>query len=529
MVESGMVAAGYTLLSTVCTGWQPRDPVTHELQENLTAWPGGMKSFAEYVHSKGMQLQVYTDAGTHNCCGDSGGGAEPGSLGFEYIDMKTFASWGADAVGVDYCGGPKDVKAAYQVFADAIVQSGRDMQLGVWNLGDGAAYQWVPTMSKNMTAHSLNQPGVTRGSWAPHMRLTRDIGNIWAGVGGPTESVLSTMDQIQGISDLWSYGMGNRTGTFPNYGQLVVGVPPGHPSSIDTGLSLIEAQSHFSLWSMFASLLYATNDVRKRDSAIERILLNNESIAINQDPWTLPASRLKNVSCNGDQWVRHLSNGDVALLVLNRDTNATTARVDFGEFGGGLYRVRDVQGQKDLGEACGHTKALVLQSHQTAFFRLTKLSSSCTPGIPPACTAPRPPPAPPPPPPPPQCPRGPCKSCADGKKPCPFPVPSLPPCPDGFIEHPSGYWSNPDQKSATNTNVTVTTCGAMCKTHLGCVGFEVYDPDFVTEPPSGTGSCCYTYTHGKLELPFISDARGLIRTCVAKQRVAGALVSMIRS
>jgi hypothetical protein len=30
----------------------------------------------------------YTDAGTHNCCG------EPGSLGYEGIDMATFASWG---------------------------------------------------------------------------------------------------------------------------------------------------------------------------------------------------------------------------------------------------------------------------------------------------------------------------------------------------------------------------------------------------------------------------------------------------
>ena len=79
------------------------DPTTHELQQNLTLWPGGMKSFAEYLHGKGMQLSVYTDAGVKNCC------QEPGSLGFEEIDMKTFASWGVDAVGIDYCGGPAEV------------------------------------------------------------------------------------------------------------------------------------------------------------------------------------------------------------------------------------------------------------------------------------------------------------------------------------------------------------------------------------------------------------------------------------
>ena len=131
MVESGMVAAGYTLLSTVCTGWLGRDPHTHELQENLTNWPGGMKSFAAYLHARGMQLSVYTDAGKQNCC------QEPGSLGFEDIDMETFASWDVDAVGIDYCGGPPDVQGAFRRFADAIDNSGRDparqQVLAVWN------------------------------------------------------------------------------------------------------------------------------------------------------------------------------------------------------------------------------------------------------------------------------------------------------------------------------------------------------------------------------------------------------------
>ena len=88
MLASGMVAAGYTLVSTVCTGWTGRDPVTHKLQENLTAWPGGMASFADYLHGKGMQLSVYSDAGARNCCG------EPGILGYEEQDVQQFADWG---------------------------------------------------------------------------------------------------------------------------------------------------------------------------------------------------------------------------------------------------------------------------------------------------------------------------------------------------------------------------------------------------------------------------------------------------
>ena len=57
------------------------------------------------------------------------------------------------------------------------------MQLGIWNgagqiPGFGAAYEWAPAMSVNMTAATQKTPGVFRGAWAPHIRLTRDIGNI---------------------------------------------------------------------------------------------------------------------------------------------------------------------------------------------------------------------------------------------------------------------------------------------------------------------------------------------------------------
>lgn len=66
-------------------------------------------------------------------------------------------------------------------------------------------------------------------------------------------------------------------------GQLPIGVPKDHPTIGDPGLSLTEAQSVFSMWCMFQSLLMATNDVRKNDTEIERILLNPETIAINRE------------------------------------------------------------------------------------------------------------------------------------------------------------------------------------------------------------------------------------------------------
>lgn len=337
MIERGYVAAGYKTLSTVCTDWQPRDPVTHELRENHTLWPGGMKSFAGWLHARGMELVVYTDAGLKNCC------QEPGSLGNEALDMKTFASWDVDSIAVDYCGGPEDVQGEYQKFADGIVEAGRPVQLSVCNLGRGAAYRWTPTMSKGMGS-------TLPGSAADSMRLLGDIGNSWNATLPPTHSVLETFDFIQGLTDLWNFGMGNESGTFPNYGQMAVGVPKNRPTLGDPGLSLIEAQSHFSLWCMFDAILVATNDVRQHDVDIERILLNPETIAINQDDFDASSLAKLTTSRDGETWSRPLANGDIAVLVLNRKGVVMRTGFDWSSLpgvargeAGVRFRVRDLQ------------------------------------------------------------------------------------------------------------------------------------------------------------------------------------------
>ena len=92
LISSGMAEAGYRMVNVVCSGWVGRDPTTHELLENRTLWPDGIAGLAKYLHSKDLQLGCYTSPATHNCCG------EPGSLGFEAIDMETFARWGCDHV-----------------------------------------------------------------------------------------------------------------------------------------------------------------------------------------------------------------------------------------------------------------------------------------------------------------------------------------------------------------------------------------------------------------------------------------------
>ena len=79
-----------------------------------------------------------------------------------------------------------------------------------------------------------------------------------------------------------------------------------------------------------------------------------------EDPWGLSAFRI-NAGTNAGrsdlgsdprlptqlQWARHLANGDIAALILNRDNATQHAALKFADFlpgvAGGAYHVRDLQ------------------------------------------------------------------------------------------------------------------------------------------------------------------------------------------
>ena len=81
-----------------------------------------------------------------------------------------------------------------------------------------------------------------------------------------------------------------------------------------------------------------------------------------------------------------------------------------------------------------------------------------------------------------------------------------------FLIAGDGYWGDADQKGPAGHSKSVAECGAYCAAKAGCAAFEVYDPAQATEPSSRGGSACYTFSSGLKG--FVSDRRGLLRTCV---------------
>jgi alpha-galactosidase len=86
-VSSGLSAAGYRYVNIDdCWSLRERDPSTGRLVPDPAKFPSGIAGVADYVHSKGLKLGIYADAGTNTCAGF------PGSLGHEELDASTFAS-----------------------------------------------------------------------------------------------------------------------------------------------------------------------------------------------------------------------------------------------------------------------------------------------------------------------------------------------------------------------------------------------------------------------------------------------------
>src|SRR5256884_3383974 len=138
MVSSGMKAAGYQYVN-IDDCWQVSRDAQGTIVADRERFPEGMKALADYVHSKGLKLGIYTDAGTGTC------EKRPGSLNHEVQDAKTYASWGIDYVKIDWCNAEGlDPEVQYAKFRDALAQSGRSIVFSICNWGVKAPWRWGP-------------------------------------------------------------------------------------------------------------------------------------------------------------------------------------------------------------------------------------------------------------------------------------------------------------------------------------------------------------------------------------------------
>jgi alpha-galactosidase len=325
MVLSGMRDAGYVYVNIDDT-WQGVRDANGKLQPNHK-FPD-MKALADYVHSKGLKLGIYSSPGPRTCAG------YPASYGHELQDAKTFAAWDIDYLKYDWCSAmgiykSEALQAVYQKMGDALLTAGHPIVYSLSEYGLGGVEKWGADVSGNL--------------W----RTTLDIRDEWASMIGNVEKQVPTA---------------------PFAG-------PGHwndPDMLEIGnghMSEAEYRTHMSLWALVAAPLLAGNDVRRMSEATKEILLNKEVIAIDQDPLGKQASPTK----DGDleTWVKQLADGSIAVGVVNLGPTAEQANVSTRDLPivGTVKTARDLWAHKDVIFANG-TYSATVSSHGVLLLRI---------------------------------------------------------------------------------------------------------------------------------------------------------------
>ena len=302
MVSSGMQAAGYQYVN-IDDCWQVSRDASGTIVADPTRFPEGMKALADHVHSKGLKLGLYTDAGTGTC------EKRPGSLNHEDQDAKTYASWGIDYVKIDWCNSEGlDPEVQYAKFRDALVHSGRPIVFSICNWGVKTPWRWGPT-----------------------------TGNLWRTTG----DINDTYDRM----------------TLIGFGQngLEKFAGPGHwndPDMLEVGnggMKRDEYRTHMALWAILAAPLLAGNDLRSMSPETKELLMNSEILAVDQDA---KGAQGRRVWQEGplEIWVKPLADGSQAVGLFNRSESATKMTLDFKSIGApASAKLRDLLDHKDLG------------------------------------------------------------------------------------------------------------------------------------------------------------------------------------
>lgn len=347
MVEGGFRDAGYEYIF-IDDLWQGGRDRQNNIIPDPEKFPNGMKALADYVHSKGLKLGIYSDAAQLTC------GGWTASLGFEEQDARTFASWGIDYLKYDYCNAPEDSATArhrYRTMANALQNSGRDIVLGICEWGQRQCEEWCEEVGGQL--------------W----RTSYDVRDMWKDI--VKEGGMGIIDIVNVTAPLAKYV---RPGQWPDMDMLVVGLNgTGGPSSDlgGVGCTQTEYQTQMSMWCMMASPLAMTNDLRKVSEEDRRILLNPEIIAINQDVLGKAAER-KVMNDNYQIFVRPLADGSHAVALLNTSEKPLTLTADFASLGfAGKYTVRDVWQHKDVARNASKWKGRV-KPHETRVFVVKK-------------------------------------------------------------------------------------------------------------------------------------------------------------
>jgi alpha-galactosidase len=348
LVSSGMKDAGYQYIIIDDNWTNTRDSLGF-LTVDKGRFPSGLKVLSDYIHSKGLKLGLYSDAGYKTC------GGFVASRGHEFQDALMFAGWGCDYLKYDWCN-CEGIQAvgAYTTMRDALYAAKRPMVFSMCEWGNNKPWEWAASI-----AHL----------W----RTTGDIIACW-----------DCVDTHGGAYNSWGVMK-----ILDMQDSLRIYAGPGHwndPDMLEVGngnLTITESRAHFSLWAMLAAPLISGNDLRTMSNGVLNILTNKEVIAVDQDSLGIQGFKQNNAD-SLEIWYKPLKNGDWALCFFNRGSKPVDFHYEWKDhiivdhvaklelrFDNQTYFLRDIWMKKDIGTT-GKPFISKIPSHDVVMLRLKK-------------------------------------------------------------------------------------------------------------------------------------------------------------
>ncbi|RUS29406.1 alpha-galactosidase 1 [Jimgerdemannia flammicorona] len=365
----GLAAAGYNYVN-LDDCWQNRRNVRGIIEADKKRFPSGIKALADYVHSKGLLIGIYSDAGIMTCQ------RRPGSLGFEIQDAKTYAGWGIDYLKYDNCYNLR-LKAPprYKAMRDALNATGRPILYSVCNWGEEDPWLWGPEYANSWrTTDAFSASSISAEK--PCVQC----------------SVLDILDRQIAITQYAAPGafndpdmleIGNGGMTYEEYkthftfwaalkSPLVIMISVKSSGYLVTPLSMLNSQII-----VHPNSLIVGCDVRNMTADVIEILTAPEVIAVNQDPLGKSIRLVKkNVNVGTELWVGPLQGGDLVAVLLNRGESAQPMTIswasDLSMTDVTKLVVRDLWSRKDLGHFDQKYVATDIPPHGIVMLRFSK-------------------------------------------------------------------------------------------------------------------------------------------------------------
>jgi alpha-galactosidase len=319
MIETGLADVGFSYVN-IDDGWENGRDSLGYIQPN-EKFPD-MKTLADYVHSKGLKIGIYSSPGPQTC------GLFEGSYGHERQDAEKWTEWGIDYLKYDWCLYDKiakdhsleELQKPYLLMRTILDELNRDIVYSICQYGMGKVWQWGRDVGGNL--------------W----RTTGDIKDTW-------ESMSAIGFEENGEAQYSGPGHWND----PD--MLVVGWVGWGDLPYPTRLKPNEQITHITLWALQAAPMILGCDLSKLDPFALNLLKNPEVIDINQDPLGIQAKPIFRNDNGVEVWMRPCWDKTYAVGLFNRSSKRQNVTVNFSELGlKGTQPVRDVWQNKDLGK-----------------------------------------------------------------------------------------------------------------------------------------------------------------------------------